>query len=214
MSEEINRWQYEPELERYRNLATGRFISSEQVVGLVDQLIDRTNESAVDTLSTMVADQRLSTADWKSAMARTIKNAYIQQTELAAGGRENVTQQMWGSAGGQIAEQYRFLDKFARDIETGSLTEAQIRSRSEMYINSSREAFWRVKDRLARDKGLTEERWIPIGDDATCGPCAEAGTEGWQPIGTFAQPGSGRVKVSPLTSCEGLTRCRCRKEYR
>lgn len=214
MSEELNRWRWEPELDRYRNLATGRFVSRAQVVDLVDQLVDRTTESATDTLATMLADHRLSAADWKQAMGRTIKNAYIQQTELAAGGRTNVTQEMWGSVGGQLAEQYGYLDQFARDIEAGSLTEAQIRARSAMYLNSSREAFWRIKDRQARDRGQTQERWITVGDDSVCSPCVDAGGMGWQPIGTFAQPGSGRVLVSPETNCQGLTNCRCQKEYR
>lgn len=214
MSEQIDRWVYEENTGRYRNLATGRFISREQVVGLVDQIVDRTNATATDTLATMVADHRLSAADWKDAMARTIKNAYIQQTELAAGGRANVTQEMWGSVGGQLAEQFGYLDDFAREVAGGNLTEGQIRARSEMYVSSSREAFWRVKDRQARDQGFTQERWIAIGDDSTCGPCFDADAMGWQPIGTFAQPGSGRVTTSPQTNCQGLTRCRCQKEYR
>lgn len=207
-------WRWESTTGRYRNLDTGRFIGREQVVSLVDTLVDRTREQGVDTLATMLSDGRLNTADWQTGMARLIKNAYIQQTELAAGGRSNVTQEMWGSAGGQIAEQYRYLDGFAREVEAGSLTAAQIRARSEMYINSSREAFWRVKDRQAREQQRRQERWITMGDNSVCSPCMDAGAMGWQPLGTFGQPGSGRVRNSPTTSCQGLTRCRCQKEYR
>jgi hypothetical protein len=207
-------WVWDPRTGNYRDLATGRFLLRDQVVNLVDTLVDRANEQGAGTLATMLSDGRLNTADWQAGMARLIKNTYIQQTELAAGGRANVTREMWGSVGGQVAEQYRYLRDFAREVESGSLTAAQIRARSEMYISSSREAFWRVKDRQARAQGFTEERWVPIGDDSTCGPCSDAGAMGWQPIGTFAQPGSGRVRNSPETSCQGLTRCRCQKEYR
>jgi len=207
-------WVWESRLGRYRDLTTGRFLGREQVVNLVDTLVDRATTQGAGTLATMLSDGRLNAADWQAGMARLIKNTYIQQTELAAGGRGNVTPEMWGSVGGQVAEQYRYLRDFAREVEAGSLTAAQIRARSEMYINSSREAFWRVKDRQARGQGFTQERWITMGDNSVCSPCVDAGAMGWQPIGTFAQPGSGRVHIAQGTSCQGLTNCRCQKEYR
>lgn len=210
---EITRWVWEIGTRRYRNLDTGRFVGSAQVVNLVNGIVDRT-DSPVSALNTMLGDKRLNAADWKTGFARQIKNAYIQQAELAAGGRAQMTPQLWGMVGGTVREQYGYLNDFAKLVANGQLTATQIEARTKMYINSSREAFWRVKDAKAREQGLTEERWIPIGDDATCSPCSDAGAMGWQPIGTFAQPGSGRVRNSPRTYCEGLTNCRCEKEYR
>ena len=213
MAEE-RRWVFETGTQRYRDLATGRFLSSTDVIGIVNGIADRTTGDPVTTINTMLADGRLNTADWKTGFARQIKNAYIQQAELAAGGRSQMTPQMWGSVGGSVREQYRYLDKFAKQIESKQLTPAQIEARTKMYINSSRESFWRIKDMKAAGAGMTEEKWNAIGDDSTCGPCSDAGSMGWQPIGTFAQPGSGRVMVKPRTNCQGLTNCRCEKEYR
>ena len=211
---EQRRWVFETGTQRYRDLATGRFLSNTDVIGIVNGIADRTTGDPVTTINTMLADGRLNTADWKTGFARQIKNAYIQQAELAAGGRSQMTPQMWGSVGGSVREQYRYLDKFAKQIESKQLTPVQIEARTKMYINSSRESFWRIKDMKARGTGMTEERWVDEGDSNVCGPCADAGAMGWQPIGTFAQPGSGQVLVKPKTSCQGLTNCRCEKEYR
>ena len=208
------RWIWEVGTQRYRNLDTGRFIGRAEVVNLVNDVVDRTIDDPVATINTMLGDKRLNAADWKTAFGRQIKNVYIQQAELAAGGREQMTPQLWGMVGGSVREQYRYLDDFARQVANGQLTQAQIEARTKMYINSSREAYWRVKDVQAQAQGMTEERWIAIGDDSTCGPCSDADAMGWQKIGTFAQPGSGRVLVSPQTNCQGLTNCRCTKEYR
>jgi hypothetical protein len=211
---ENTRWVWEAGTGRYRNLDTGRFIGQRQVVQLVNGIVDNTEANPVTLLNTMLADGRVNTAEWKTGFARQIKNAYIQQAELAAGGRSQMTPQLWGMVGGSVREQYGYLDDFAQEIADGKLTAGQINSRTKMYVNSSREAYWRVKDAKARTDGFTEEKWNAIGDDSTCGPCADADTMGWQPVGTFAQPGSGRVRNRPRTDCQGLTNCRCEKEYR
>ena len=211
---EQRRWVWETGTQRYRDLATGRFLSNTDVIGIVNDIVDKTTDNPVTTINTMLADGRLNVANWKTGFARQIKNAYIQQAELAAGGRAGMTPQMWGSVGGSVREQYRYLDKFAKQIEGKQLSPVQIEARTKMYINSSRESYWRIKDMKAQGAGMTEERWIDEGDSDVCGPCSDAGAMGWQPIGTFAQPGSGRVMNRPRTNCQGLTNCRCRKEYR
>jgi len=209
----VIQWVWETTTGRYRNLATGQFVGRETILGLVDSIVDRTVENPVATLNTMLADKRLSVADWQTGFARQIKNAYAQQAMLAAGGREQMTPRLWGMVGGSVREQYNYLKDFAKQIESGSLTAAQIEARTKMYLNSSREVYWRVQDMQARDQGMTQERWHAVGDDSTCGPCSDADAMGWQNLGFFAQPGSGNV-IAGQTTCLGLTNCRCTKEYR
>lgn len=213
MASQAVTWVWEAATGRYRNLTTGRFVGRETVLGLVNDIVDRTIDNPVSTLNTMLSDKRLNVADWQTGFARQIKNAYAQQAMLAAGGRDQMTPQLWGMVGGTVREQYNYLRDFAKEIEKGNLTAAQIEARTKMYINSSREAYWRVKDVQARGQGFTEERWHAIGDDSTCEPCSDADAMGWRPLGFFAQPGSGNV-IAGETTCRGLTNCRCTKEYR
>jgi len=207
-------WVWNEGLRRYQDTDTGQILSFAAVQDLVDDLVDTTDETAVGTLTDMLADGRLNVADWKTNFGQAVKDIYIQQAELGAGGRENMTPREWGAVGAQLRGQYRYLDAFADQVAAGELTPGQIRYRSQMYINSSRQAFWRVRDFKEQDKGMTEERWITIGDENVCSACTDAGHMGWQPIGTFAAPGSGQVLRDPETHCVGLTNCRCRKEYR
>lgn len=210
-------WTYDQRLNRgrgaYRDLSTGRVISQQQATFLIDQAIDRTQAEITTQINALLDGGQISVADWQKAMAETIKDAYIQQAELAAGGRENMTQAMWGSLSTPLQEQYKYLSNFAQEIADGKLSIGQIQRRSKMYISSSREAYWRVKDRQMKAQGFKYEQWIAVGDDSTCGPCAEAAAMGLQPLGTFAQPGSGNVLRKPTTHCQGLTLCRCFKQY-
>lgn len=207
-------WIWDESVRHYRDTDTGRILSFAAVQDLVDQIVDVTAENVTDTLSDLLADGRLNVADWMDGMIDAIKHIYIQQGELSAGGRDQMTPQFWGAIGNQLRQQYAYLRDFADQIAAGELTPGQIRARSEMYISSSRQAFWRIQDFKAMERGETEERWISMGDKNTCSPCNGADALGWMPIGTFGVPGSGTVELDPQTECVGLTRCRCRKAYR
>ena len=199
---------------QYRNSTTGYILSDDEVQGILNEIIDQANGDQVETLNTMLEDGRLSAEAYAIAFAILIEILYIQQAELGAGGREQMTPALWALIFGSLAIQYGFLERFAQQIKDGQLTAGQISARAKMYVNSSRESFWMMRDEKARKEGMTEERWIDEGDSNVCGPCSDAGAMGWQPIGTFAQPGSGRVMNRPVTNCQGLTNCRCRKIYR
>lgn len=202
------------QLGQYRDFATGRLLSDNEVTEIVNSIIDEANAEQVEALNAMLEDGRLSAEAWEVAFALLIEILYIQQAELAAGGESQMTPILWALIVTALNVQYGFLEGFAQQINAGQLTAAQIEARTRMYVNSSRESFWIVKDEKAKDAGFTQENWEAIGDDATCDPCFTADALGWQPIGTFGQPGSGRVQIDPLTLCDGLTNCRCEKLYR
>lgn len=202
------------QLGQYRDFATGRLLSDDEVTEIVNSIIDEANSEQVETLNTMLEDGRLSAEAWEVAFALLIEILYIQQAELAAGGESQMTPALWALIIVALNIQYGYLEDFAQQINTGQLTAAQIEARTKMYVNSSRESFWIVKDEKAKQRGFTEEKWEAIGDASTCSPCFSAEDMGWQPIGTFSQPGSGRVLNSPQTFCDGLTNCRCEKSYR
>jgi len=190
-------------------LAGNERIPYDRVADLVDELIDDVNETATDELIDMIMDERITVEEWKRTFAAVLKDLFI--TLAILGGGALLTR--WGSIEAQLRIQYGYLDRFAEQIAAGDLTGAEIRRRARMYVNSARQGFWRQLDQQAAELGYTEERWYAIGDDRTCGPCMEADMMGWQPLGTFAEPGSGTVLRSPTTMCQGLTNCRCRKVY-
>jgi hypothetical protein len=208
-------WKWDGRVGRYggyRDTVSGQFLSQEEVVERVNESIDKTINN-VERLAGALGRGDISVNTWQMSMCYQIKKAYSWQAQLAAGGREQMTPEYWGVVGGRIFGQYRYLDDFARQLAAGQLTEGQIRARSTMYINSARQAYWAIRTRMAKKRGYTEERWITKGDESVCSPCVGAGAMDWQPIGTFAEPGSGTVIIGE-SFCEGLTRCRCEKEYR
>lgn len=197
-------WGWDPVAHRYRDIETGRFLSRARALELVQQSIDASG-IASDQLASYAASGALSAADYGSFFREEIKREYLRQYLLGIGGREQMTAADWGSIGGMLREQYGWLQGFLDEIASGNLTEAQIMARARMYLNSAREAYERAHAKTAVAGGMTEELWA-LGEAEHCPDCLAYAAEGWQPVGTFPEPGDGS------TQC--LTNCQCHKAYR
>jgi hypothetical protein len=157
-------WTYYPDSYKFRDDDTGRFASKRDVWKWSDASMD---EQAAQTRGLAAELTEGGTVGaWEAEMRRRIKAEYIRQYLLGRGGRNAMTAEDWGSLGGMIADQYRYLDGFAAEIAAGKLSEAMIAARSEMYLLSAREAFNRAQ---ARARGIPADR-LPAfpGDGASC----------------------------------------------
>lgn len=97
----------------------------------------------VGELAAQLASGDMRTGQWVLGMREQIRRSYISEYLLAKGGRENMTQEDWGRLGGLLQNQYRYLNRFAQDINAGTMSEAQIAQRSQLYIKSARQAYER-----------------------------------------------------------------------
>jgi hypothetical protein len=190
-----------PDLQRYRDTATGRFVSSAEVRDWGQTSMNDSADHARGMASALT-EHGISLSQWESNMRDQIKEEYVRQYLLGRGGRDLMTAVDWGSVGGMCADQYRYLDGFAAEIAAGELSEKQIAARSEMYLRSSREAFERGRDRAQPD--ATEIRWHTTAAES-CVDCIAYDDMGWQSIAD--DPYGGNVPGSGGTRC--LTNCMC-----
>jgi hypothetical protein len=190
---------------RYRDVATGRFVPQTQVMEWLRQSITST-QTVVDAFAGYVADGSLGAAEFGQIMREQIKAEYIRQYLVGIGGEAQMTAANWGSVGGMLTEQYKYLDKFIAEIASGNLTAEQIMARAEMYINSAHEAWERAKYDNAKELDMDLEGWFVDSALENCPDCLGFQSEGWQPIGHFPFPGAGD------TQC--LTNCGCRVVYK
>ena len=135
-------WVWSVAAHRYRNTRTGRFMGPTEMLGLRDSFMDAQRASAAE-LSERLVQGDLDVGQWQKMMRRDIKTSYIDQYVLAHGGRGTMTQADWGRIGAMVKEQYRYLDGFAEAVADGTLTEGQIRIRSQMYHDSSAQSYER-----------------------------------------------------------------------
>lgn len=207
------RYVYVANVGRFRDTATGRFISEQTVMDIMQDRIDDGFDRMESFLAEIVdADSEAALADWQQAMAIELRNMHYQMTLMGAGGISNVTPADYGRLGYTLREEYGYLQNFANDIAAGNLSEGQIRARMELYANKIWYSFWVAKtEAMKRSAGATHEarELDPQAEHCTTHNgkegCVELAAKGIQPIGTLPNPGDGS------TPC--LSNDKCRKVY-
>jgi hypothetical protein len=155
-------WQWDDRSKRYRDTSTGRFLSHRKALELRDAYID-TKKAEAAKLARQLANGDIRLGRWQMDMMGLSKKTYQNEYGLAVGGRYNMTPADNGWIGSQMKQQYRYLDKFAADIRSENLSEKQIATRAQMYVDSARQAFERGH---ATNLGLPKLPQYP-GDGAT-----------------------------------------------
>jgi ferredoxin len=137
-------------------------------------------------------------------MAREIKSAHLASAALAKGGFAQMAPADYGRVGARLKEQYRFLNRFASQIESGQQgLNGQLPIRSEMYIQAARATYHATERREMEQRGVEEERSI-LGAADHCPDCLQEADKDWQLIGTLI----------PIGDRICLTRCACVFDYR
>ena len=140
-------WMWSVSAHRYRNTRTGQFVGITEMVAQRDKFMDAQMDSATE-LASRLARGDMNVAQWQKAMRNDVKDSYIGQYVLGHGGRGTMTPADWGRVGSMVKEQYRYLDGFARAVADDTLTESQIRARSQMYHDSSVQAYEKAHTRM------------------------------------------------------------------
>ena len=166
-------------------------------------------------LAEMVASGRITTDSWYTAMRREILDNYTTQYLVGIGGRGQMTKADWGSVGGMVADQYRYLVKFLAEIQSGSVSMRQIAFRSGMYINSSREGYERARKKTSGYRGYTEHKWLRKPGSDSCTDCLALDDLGWLPIDEeFVSPSTGNETLPCMGDTICLTKCNCEILYK
>ncbi len=135
-------WYWDDSVKRYRSPETGRFVGIDDMNSLRAEFMT-TQRLRLEGLTDGYSSGTIDYTTYHKQVNDIIRETYIDNYVMGAGGRNNMTQKDWGSVGGMLKEQYGYLNPFMAEIESGKLSPAQIDARMRMYINSANEAFWR-----------------------------------------------------------------------
>lgn len=188
---------------RYRDRATGRFVSELTVRGDLDKYIDAKN-AKLDSLTTQLRNREISLADWQTQMRNELRTAHTNAAMVARGGRDQMTNADWGRTGRELRTQYEYLDKWAADIASGKVKlDGRANIRAQLYGDASRSTYEQNRRAVASVNGYTQERRI-LHAKESCTDCLEYAARGWQPIGTLPRIGESVCR----------TNCKCTFEYK
>lgn len=135
-------WVYDETTHRYRDTATGRYLSPSTMVSLRDDAIERSRAS-VRALAESVASGDLSVQDWLVEMRDQVQTVTRLQYLFGRGGRHAARSSDRAVMATLVDDQWAFLQGFAEAVQAGRLSANQIRARAGLYLDSSVHAYER-----------------------------------------------------------------------
>lgn len=135
-------WQYDSASKRYRNKASGRYLSAAASVDLRDDFVQR-QRAGLTTLAERLGAQEVSVQAWEAEMRTAVRQIHAVEYAFGRGGTNALTEADDLAIRGLVSDQWAYLHTFAEDVRAGLLSEGQIRARANQYAASSRQAYER-----------------------------------------------------------------------
>ena len=139
-------WSWLEKIKSFISNVTDRILGRDAVAA-VGEANTEIHVTEVRTLTDDLILDRIDVGAWERGMREVIKESYLHEYLLGRGGASQLMAADYGSIGGMVGEQYKYLSGFAQEIAEGKLTAGHIGTRAAMYARSAREAFERGKGR-------------------------------------------------------------------
>ncbi len=172
---------------RYR--LNGRFVPESTVLRELDSYIDSAAQRMME-LSRSLQSGSLDLASWQTQMMQEIKLSHINASQLAHGGRAQMSQADYGRVGRIIRTQYDYVRAWGRDIAAGSApVDGRLIARSALYANAARPTFESIRARDQKNAGAQMEQNV-LHASESCAGCRAETAKGLVPVGTLVPIGS------------------------
>lgn len=198
-------WTFDVERQRYRYPPTegrrlGRLVDESTVARLHERLMDRSRAES-GKLASKLAAGKITGEEFARGMAGLSKTAHVRAQMLAVGGKERMTSQTYGRAGGLQSRDLQYLGRFSESIRSGQLSAAEIANRASMYFEANvRRGYEATREDQHQAAGYRLERRVTRSANP-CRTCQNEASMGWVEIGTLRQIGVG-TECGPADKCE------------
>lgn len=193
---------YNTRARRYVDGTTKKFISGNAVRAALDRAIDQ-SASRLAAASVRFNEGKINLPTWQVIVAQETKLSLLASMAAANGGWAQLTASHYGRVGAEMKKQLGYLDRFARQIETGEQKQdGTLVRRAKLYAHAGRSLYHKEEGRIQKDQGKTRERNV-LGASDHCPGCLAQTARGWVKIGTLI----------PVGQRDCLTLCHCTVEY-
>lgn len=200
---------------RYRDKATGFFVSEETVENAIRAEIVTGYKERTEALGQLLIDRQINFPEFAVRMRAEIKKGHSLAGVLGYGGFEQMTPAKWGRIGVEVRENYKKLDNFIREMErayekelAGALVirkkgevqplDGTARFRAGLYAKQILETYSIAVLQARIDAGHTQARRF-LRPAEHCRGCFDEANKGWIPI----------AKMTPICGheCHGNDQC-------
>jgi hypothetical protein len=174
-------------------VSEGRKVSRLEVRNEINGLLQFVEQQAA-SLGKRFNGGEVSRANFENSMRELLRSAHIIAASVGKGGRSQMTQADWGRIGAKIKWQYGYLDKFAKKLDWGILSESAAAARAKSYASSIFVSFSNnfqeaQTEFVAGGKNPLQARLIQNSEEG-CAECTADAAEGWMSVDDMGEIGS------------------------
>jgi len=193
---------YDRNLQRYRR-DDGKFVSAADIEDLTKYMIAQ-SKKRTDAIANKLIEGDLKLSEWTRQTALELKEIHSQQYLLGRGGLKNMTPRDYGLLGARLKSEYKYLNKFAKDIRDNPMSIDQFKARLNLYLSSTDATYQVARRESHKVSGFVFER-RRLRASNNCTSCLSYSSMGWVTIGTLPAIG---------TLCDCKANCKCYFEYK
>ncbi len=170
------------------------YISRREVKAAIDRLSKHvTKESA---RIAKLYEEGGTAAEFQSAMRELLKSGHIVASSVGRGGRQQMTPADWARVGRKINWQYKYLDRFSRQLERGKFNTA---NRARQYVNaiyiSYSDSLMTAQKEFIESGGDTNPKgemlcYLEQNSEEGCSECEADAAAGPMPVSEMGEIGS------------------------
>lgn len=192
---------YDPRTGRHRNKSTGRLVSLKEIEKELNKLIEQKKKDLF-AVSRYLMEGSITLDNWERTVAETIKTIQLQYLILEKGGINNVTPEDTLAIGRNLKNEYSYLNKFAKQLKAGQVTEKQMFARIKKYV-----------DNTAVAKAIAQrQKKVELGDDWALRKLG-ANENHCPACPNYAGIFPARLVVMPGERCPCGKECKCSVEF-
>ncbi|MHC5939238.1 hypothetical protein [Nostoc sp.] len=196
-------YQWEPRSRRYRDRATGKFLSKSVIAQLTELRIAQVTQD-LQQLGNLLLDGKITLRAWQEQFAESLKILHTQQYLLGVGGQSQMEKTDYLVLARELKNQYKYLRNFAVDSTKGVMSPAQFQIRAAMYAKAAKVSYFRGEKQAAVRSGLDGAYRVLGQTDFHCPECPAIASLGVVPIDKI---------IFPTQQCSCRTGCLCKILY-
>lgn len=196
---------FNPKTQRYHyssGAGRGQFVPASAVRFMMAANIEQTQKD-IRTIGELLRDGKISLATWEETTAIALKNLHVQSYLLGRGGKSTMRSRDYGLVGQRLRKEYQYLRKFAEEIRTKGVSEAEFFRRINLYVSAGSGLYEKAREEGHIKADYSWERRLRTKTES-CSSCILYESQGWVPISTLP---------APTERCECKSSCGCYKEY-
>lgn len=185
----ISDYKWNEELGHY-TYPNGKKVPDRYLFASIQRFQDKLNKSLQSATTSLIRGD-ISLSEWQSRISSRVKKGHLDMLAFGIGGSDKV--KVWHTADVEKRLQstdYPSLEKFARALQNGKLSEKQVRARLDLYAKGTKVSYEQGRVELRKSRAQKYGRRLLGRTDLHCEDCINYAARGWMRLEDLILPGN------------------------